>query len=374
MSRKKRRRSWGSITTVSKNKQIIRWPQNTPDGRKRASRTLYCTYAEADLELSRLRVQHEKDRPVPTIGDTYRMWYKPWLERRLTEGKTKQATADHYTKCWTNVIEPKWGSTPIDSTPPSLVQEWLLTLNAYNAKIAMVVLKKIGDFAVQFEVAESNRFRIQYELPTKTASSKRGDRYTLDEANEMFGLLKGKSTEAPFILACFGSARTGESLGVKPEEVAAVKSRGMTFAVVPIVRRMGDTGDQPFPDGDLKTPQSERMTVIPPPYGPRLVKIAEQRMRDGVGWLADRGDGLPYNMGTLNYTWKTEAGEKEIPFANLRTSWRTIAQYEWGIDPDTLEVLMGHVIQTTTGRHYLKPSVENLVDAVAKAMVRFRKR
>lgn len=374
MPRKKQRRSWGSITPVTRNKQIIRWPQNTPEGRKRPSKTLHCTYAEADLELSRLRVRYEKDHPVPTIADAYHLWYRPWLDRRLASGKTKQATLEHYTKCWVNTIGPRWGSTPIDSTPPGLIQEWLLSLNAYNAKIALIVLKKIGDLAMQHEVIEVNKFRTQYDLPSTSTGSKRDITYSLDEADEVFALLKGKSTEAPYILACFGSARTGESLGVRAAEVVSAKSRGMTFAIVPIIRRMGSSGCLPLPDGDLKTPQSERTLIIPPPYGSRLIKIAQKRIAEGIEWLVDSGDGLPYNMGTLGYAWRSEAGAREIPFSNLRNSWRTIAQYEWGIDPDTLEILMGHIIPTTTGRHYLKPSIENLVDAVAKAMVRFRKR
>ena len=67
-----------------------------------------------------------------------------------------------------------------------------------------------------------------------------------------------------------------------------------------------------------------------------------------------------------------DAGADAIPFANLRNSWRTISQYEWGVDPDTLELLMGHVIPTVTGRHYLRPSVDDLVSAVAQAVAQSR--
>ncbi|MEG1750909.1 MAG: hypothetical protein RR241_03975, partial [Raoultibacter sp.] len=73
----------------------------------------------------------------------------------------------------------------------------------------------------------------------------------------------------------------------------------------------------------------------------------------------------------LYYAWKRDAGEDIIPFANLRNSWRTFAQYDWCIDYDTLEVLMGHKLTGTTGEHYLKPTVDNLVNAVARALVQF---
>ena len=49
MPRKRKRRSWGSITTVTKTKHVIRWMENTPEGRKRRSRTFCGTYKEACL-------------------------------------------------------------------------------------------------------------------------------------------------------------------------------------------------------------------------------------------------------------------------------------------------------------------------------------
>ena len=74
----------------------------------------------------------------------------------------------------------------------------------------------------------------------------------------------------------------------------------------------------------------------------------------------------------LNHMWSKEAGRDALPFANLRTSWRTFAQYDWGVDYDTLEVLMGHKLKGVTGDHYLKPSVGQLVNAVAKAVAQSR--
>ena len=372
MPRKRKRRSWGSITTVTKTKHVIRWMENTPEGRKRRSRTFCGTYKEACFELSRLQVEHSDDRPVPTIGDACRMWYLPWLERRIAERKTKARTGEIYTKCWERIIEPRWGSTPMDSVVPSDVQKWLLGLTAGNAEIALVVLRKIADFAVQYDVIDSNKFRLPYEIPAEKARGKRTGTYTLREATDLFEALRDHLTEASYILACFGSARTGESLGVRPAEVSLVESHGISFAIAPISRRMDETGDLPLPDGDLKNPQSERTLVIPEPYGTRLFEIAAMRISDGVEWLADRGDGLPFNRGTLKYAWEKDAGADAIPFANLRTSWRTFAQYEWGVDFDTLEILMGHLVPGVTGKHYLKPKIDDLVNAVAKAVVQSR--
>lgn len=372
MPRKKRRRSWGSIKSISNDKHILRWVENTPEGRKRRSTTVSCTYKEACFQLSRLEVEHANDKPVPTIGDAYRMWYIPWLDRRVADGLAKDNTRNAYTISWKNVVGPEWDGTPVDSIKPAAVQKWLLTLSVGNANHAVVILRKVLDFAVQYELAETNKFRLPYEMPVRKASVRREGTYDLAKAETVLARLHGTLVEAPYIIACFGSARTGESLGVRSSEVSLVESRGIKMAVLPLVRRMEKSGDAPMPDGDMKTPQSVRTGVIPEPYGTLLYDIAQQRIADGIEWMADRGDGLPLNTEAMKRLWEQAAGADAIPFANLRNSWRTFAQYEWGVDEDTLEILMGHIIQTTTGRHYLRPTVEQLADAVAKAMVQFQ--
>lgn len=374
MPRKKQRADWGSLKTVSRNKHVLRYMANTPEGRARKSVTLNCTYMEAALERDRLHVIHadKGDRPVPTIGRAYLMWYKPWIDRRVADGLTKARTAEIYERCWRLHVEPIWGCVPVDSVKPIKVQEWLLALSKSNAKVAMVILAKIGDFAVKYEVIAANKFRLGYEMPVAAGPGKREGTYSLAEADEMFLALRDTMVEVPFVMACFGSARTGESLGVKPEEIELHEACGIKLAVVPILRRMGDSGDLPLPDGDLKTQESMRPTVIPEPYGTRIYEIAQQRIAAGVEWMADRGDGLPLNKSALAYQWGLEAGRDAIPFANLRSSWRTFAKYDWGLDSETLEFLMGHKRQGVTGEHYLKPKIENLVKDVARSMLQFR--
>lgn len=369
MPRRKRRRSWGSIKSVTKTKHVLRWVENTPEGRKRRSRTLECTYKEACFELSRLEVEHADDRPVPTIGEAYRMWYLPWIERRVKDGRAKPNTRDAYAICWRNVVAPQWESVPVDSVEPAKAQKWFLTLSVGNANHATVILRKVMDFAVQYELVETNKFRLPYEMPVRKAAVRRTGTYDLARAESVLERVRGTLVESPYIAACFGSARTGESLGVRAPEVKLVESHGIKLAVVPLVRRMGKMGDLPHPDGDLKNPQSVRTTVIPEPYGILYYDIAQRRIADGIEWMSDRGDGLPLNTNALTNAWESAAGADAIPFANLRNSWRTIAQYEWGIDFDTLEFLMGHIPPGVTGKHYLRPTVDNLVDAVARALV-----
>lgn len=372
MPRKRKRRSWGSIKTVTSTKHILRWVENTPEGRKRRSRTVYCTYKEACFELSKLEVEHSSDKPVPTIGEAYRMWYIPWIDRRVADGRTKENTRKAYLICWENVIKPEWENVPVDMIKPEKAQRWLLTLSVGNANHAIVILRKIFDFAVQYELVPVNKFRLKYEMPVRKAITRRADTFDLKRAESVLTCLRGLPVEVPYILACFGSARTGESLGVRAHEVSIVEACGIELATVPIVRRMDKEGEAPLPDGDLKNPQSVRTLVIPEPYGTRLHEIAQERISEGSEWLADRGDGLPLNKNSLKHFWEITAGVDAIPFANLRNSWRTFAKYDWGIDYDTLEILMGHIPPGITGKHYLRPTVDNLVDAVAKAVVQSR--
>lgn len=373
--RRKRRRAWGSITEVDPGRRyVLRWVENTPEGRKRRSRTFRGTYREADLELSRLQVEHADsgDRPVPTIGKIHDMWFDPWMRRRVEEGSAKENTLRSYDRSWNKVVSPKWARVPIDSISPAAVQEWLLGLTAGNAKIAINVLRMIGDLAVRYEVVSSNKFRLRYEMSSRKAVARNTDVYTLAQADELFHSLRDDLVEPAFILACFGSARTGEAAGVRACEVGEIVRHGVIMASVPILRRMEQTGVLPMSDHDLKNRQSERTLAIPEPYGTRLLEIAAGRMADGCEWLVDRGDGLPPNKGILMGMWERGAGPDAIPFGNLRPSWRTFAQYEWGVDFDTLELLMGHKIQGVTGRHYLRPSFEALADSMAAAIARFR--
>ncbi len=367
MANKKRRRSWGSVTTITRDKHVLRWMENTENGRKRRSRTVRCSYREACQELARLQVAHADDRPVPTVGECHDVWWLPWMQRRIADGLTKQKTFDNYELNWKTHAKQRWENVPVDSVKPVEVQKWLLELPHATANVSLTILRRICDFAVQYEVVESNKFRISYEIPKQSAYKKRGGLLTLEQADAALSELRGSLVEAPFILACFGGTRTGEACGARADEVTLIEFHGVRMALVPIVRMVGEKGCDATPDGVLKNAQSVRTAAIPEPYGTRLHEIACALLSDGREWLADRGDGLPLNTHALNRLWEPYSLASDVPFANLRKSWRTFAQYDWGIDYDTLELLMGHKLPGVTGTHYLKPSPEKLAEALAKA-------
>lgn len=368
MARKARRRTWGSITEVTRGKKyVIRWMENTDKGRRRRSKTFYGTYKDACRELSVAEVNHGLEKRTPTIGEIYNAWYLPWLELQVESGKKKQGTADEYKSVWNRIVSPRWESTPIDKVKPAELQLWLLDLNKGSANLSMILLRKIGDLAVRNKAVEMNVFRLEYDMPVSTSRKKNLSVYNLAKAVEVLGRLKGSNIEAQYIISCFGGARVGESLGVKAFEVREIDIDDVRFAVVPIKRRMTKVGTMPRPDGDLKTPQSERETLIPEPYCDRLLAIAAERMENNIEWLADRGDGLPMNANSFMYFFQQYVGPDSIPLSNLRASWRTIGQFDWGVDSDTLEVLMGHVLDGVSGKHYIRPSIMNIAGSFAKA-------
>lgn len=307
MTRKQRRRAWGSITEVKRGKKyILRWQENTPCGRKRKTKTVYGTYREACTELDRIHIERTDDKPVPTIAQAYGTWLEPTMAAQVAAGTLAPNTRNLVTRSWANYVGPAWGSMPVDQLRPVHLQEWLLTLPAATADTALLTLRKIYGTVSGFVVLPIDPFAatVKYTMPTRKTRERSKRLYTLAEANDILGRLHGTSLEAPFIMACFGSCRSGESLGIRTDEVMPFAAGSTTLATVDLVRQMEQAGIEPTADGVLKTRKSIRTVVVLPDAAGRLLEIAGERRAAGSEWLADRGDGLPMNRGMCNHRWK----------------------------------------------------------------------
>lgn len=364
----RKRRSFGSITEAIKGKKYIcRWVENTDEGRKRRSKTVYGTYRDAERFLAKKNIEAGDQTASAKLDDIFEALYLPWLERQVQAGKKKESTARRYREAWPQLIQRKWGGMPMDCIRPMRLQSWLLRLSKGNATIALVVLSKVGDLAVMNGLAKANIFRNKYDMPMATTRKKALNTYSLKQAEEILSSLRGTLSEAPYILSCFGGARVGESLGVRTDEVERSSAMGIEFAIVPIVRRMPKVGSTPLPDGDLKTKQSKRITFIPEPYCFELFRIIELRKAMGSIWIADRGDGLPLNCNSFMYWFNMAMGDKAIPLSNLRSSWRTFAQMDWKVPEPVLEVMMGHKLEGVSGEHYIRMKTEGILHVFAEA-------
>lgn len=373
MTKKQQRRAWGSVTEAKRGKKyVLRWVEGTPEGRKRKTMTVRGTYRQACEELDRQHarvLEEEKVGCSTSIGYVYERLWLPSILKRLEVGDLKQNTVDLYQRAWRLYVEPRWATVRLSDVKPIQVQEWLDSMRGGSAQKGLTVAKSICDMAVNYELADSNKFRAKYQM-TQEIERETADVFTLSEADAAFRAVRGAMIEPAFILMCFGSCRVAESLGVRVSEVEFIENRGETFAAVPIQRQMPKSGSLPKADSDMKNPQSERTIVIPPPYSRRLAEIASEKKAQGVEWLTDRGDGLPLDVARAAYAWRKVRREacpegKDVSMQKLRTSWRTIAEVEWGIPDRLCELLMGHRLPGVTGSHYLRPDPESLVENFA---------
>ena len=165
--------------------------QNTPQGRRRKSKTIYGTYKEACRELALREMEHGEERRMPTWGEVYELWYRPWLNRRLESGRISEGTHAAYTRACETRISALMGSRPVDGISPLELQRWLLTITKSCAKVSMPVITKMSQMAASYTWCNTLFGNGQvYEMPT--AVKERSKRVlTLSEATDMclFALL-----------------------------------------------------------------------------------------------------------------------------------------------------------------------------------------
>ena len=248
MTKKQRRRVWGSVTEMRRGKKyVLRWMQNTPQGRRRKTKTVYGTYREACAELDRIHVEHADDAPVPTIAKAYETWLVPKMAAQVEAGTLAPNTRDLVLRSWKNYVGPRWGAMPVDQLRAVELQDWLLTLPAATADTALLTLRKVYACVSTFIRLPLDPFAasVRYTMPTRKTRERSKRVYTLDEALGVLDALRGNPLEPAFILACFGSCRSGESLGVRTDEVMRWERSGTVLASADICRQMQQSGTEP---------------------------------------------------------------------------------------------------------------------------------
>lgn len=170
MTKKQRRRVWGSVTEMRRGKKyVLRWMQNTPQGRRRKTKTVYGTYREACAELDRIHVEHADDAPVPTIAKAYETWLVPKMAAQVEAGTLAPNTRDLVLRSWKNYVGPRWGAMPVDQLRAVELQDWLLTLPAATADTALLTLRKVYACVSTFIRLPLDPFAasVRYTMPTR---------------------------------------------------------------------------------------------------------------------------------------------------------------------------------------------------------------
>lgn len=363
MPRNKRRDAWASITEVRAGEIYrIRYWSSGPDGYRRRSKTIRGTRRDAERARAELMLEHSDDAPCPTVGEVWRSYALPDMERRVGDGDLAPDTLVQYRRWWAKHVEPTWGATSCDMIKPLAIQQWLYTLTRSQAANATLVLSKALDYAVRYGWAPTNPMRERYVMPGRSTVSERDKgTWTLTEIRAVWERLRGTWMEPAFLLSAFGSARVGESLGVLAGEVERCDIDGTPVALVPIQRQVAHHGARIAER--TKTTESSRWIVLVGSAATRLCDIAESMPPDCP--LTNDGAGNVVPQGRYTDNWRRM--NMEHPYRNLRNSWQTWMRWELGLETRYIEVLMGHKLKGTTGQHYDRPQAEQLAGVVAAA-------
>lgn len=363
----RKRDAWGSVT-YDKNRRVgyIRyWASLDERGYMRHTETVHGSRKDVERRRSELMLDHSEDAPCPTMGQVYERWYLPDRERMLASGDLRPHTMEQDRSLWKRHVKPRWGDVPCDRIRPLEVQQWITkSLTGSIATRALSQGRRILEYAQRYEFIASNPMDMRYVMPSKSTIAKKDDyAWTLQELGELWkDHCLGRWWEGAFICSAFGSARVGESLAPKADDVWHTERNGVFVAVVPIRAQVSNTTKRI--ETELKNGWSPRDIVIPGLAGERLVRVAEENRGT---YLTDDGLGGHVQQYRLWEAWKRELGGECHPFRNLRKSWQTFTRWHLRIPAEMTERMMGHVGAGVTAHHYDRPEVEDFIDAITLA-------
>ena len=367
------RSSFGCVQRLGHDRYRLRWWEEVAGEYKRRSKVVRGTRKEAERAMAEVRAGLDESDPrklrhVPTVGEAFERWWLPDAQERLGRGELAKSTYGCRMSKWRLYVGPRWADVKVSEIDPLDVQEWLGTMTKKPASDALAILRQILDRCQVYGLVGENVARRPYKMPQAHADMKDGA-YTLAELDRIARAAEGSPCEAAMILCMFGSARTGESLGVKLCEVARDEAEGVEVTVAQCVRQVRSDASL-SPDGALKNPQSVRPLVIPPPWGDRLWEIAETARAAGETWLCDDGGGVPMSQNAYRREWakavKAADVEPKQPRA-ARRSWETYMRWDMGAEQSRIEQMMGHALPGVTGTHYDKPTARMFVQTVGHA-------
>ena len=367
---RKSRSTWGSNDDAGAGRRRLRYWADLHDGKgyTRHSMTIVGSRRDGDETLARLRVEHSKDRPTPTLRQAWEAWYLPDLMDRRDHGEVSASTVSNYVNRWRVHVEPEFGSLPVTGIRPLDIQAWLLSgMTASMARVSLRLLQQVLDMCVRYEAMDANPASARYRMPRGIERVRSKDVLTLSETVSAIEEARGTAAYIPAVLCGLASCRVGEAFGPRVDmgEVRGMDVLGMTVAVVDVTRQIDARGHE-LPS--LKTPHSARPVIVPEPWSLDVLSVNAE-------WLCDNGCGDPVSRRAARDSWLAacdRAGVSPIPLKNLRNSWRTYMRWELGVAEDMLEAMMGHAGRNVGEVHYDRPREEAFAQTVADAWMRYR--
>lgn len=371
------RSSWGTKTKIDKNKWRIRWCEWDGLNRIRRSKTLYpCTSREADDELRRLWQLHhlppnERVVPCPTFAQCWDEWYFPQLEKQVESGDISRNTFNSYRSVWRSKVSPKWANVTMSKVRIEEYQRWLDGFTYSQAHSSHALVLNLVNCARLHEVDGISFLDARYKMPRDKKRANDGglEVYTIAEMDSILESLRGNRIEGTAILMAKGSCRVGEAVAAAVKDITFEQYNGRTYAVYDLHQQYA----QGSKFAQLKTQDSYRPIIIPPPWSLRLAEIAKQRTKDEELYICDKGTGMPLDRARITERWIElfRGGTIDLRYltmTKLRNSWSTAMLWKYGIPSQMVDKMMGHAAKNILGKHYDRPDKELFIETVDRAL------
>lgn len=347
MPRRSQRSSWGSVMRTGRDRYVLRWWEDAPEGRVRRCETFHGSRRDADDRMAQIRLETKKET-TPRLSYFWSRYYSKDV------AKLRPNTRRLYETAWRKA-EAAFGSTPVSAITPIMIQEQMDSMGAHAANQFRGVVRRTLDYAVLTGAIPANPAAAPLKLPEKARSYGKGV-YRRDEVARLLEVVRGKDLEAAFLLQGAGGLRVGESIAVLAEDVAGHDG----YATVAVRAQVSKDGEV----CPLKTDESERTALVLEPFASRLVEIAQGEHPGG--WLTGDGMGGPCSRWALKRRWawamrRLPEDMEAIPMRNLRNSYETWMHWEAGLPVEVVSKLMGHRDVKTTLEHYDRPKDEEII-------------